>query len=100
MNPAGEISLTQPVGGSVKLAAAGMTATSGAAKLELKVAGGATLTGSPATKLNLSPTNLQAEASGSKFLMALNGCQITSSTGGSLIVGARVAVTGALIQLG
>ncbi|MES1979457.1 MAG: type VI secretion system tip protein TssI/VgrG [Pseudomonadota bacterium] len=99
-NPAGEVGLTQPTGGSVKLAAAGLTATSGAAKLELQVAAGATLQGGATCKLSLLPAAMTADCSGSKLMLKAAVAVLSAAGTGISLNASGAKVNGALIQLG
>ena len=100
LNPAGDINLTQPVGGSVKLAAAGLTATSGISELKLDIAAGATLTGG-AGKVEVKPAEVKLECAASSIevtplRVAING----PGDAGIRFYSVNVMLDGNLIQLG
>ena len=101
-NPAGAVNLTQPLGGSIKLDAAGLTATSGVAELTLGVASGAVLKGGPTSKLIITPALLSASAGTSRLLLSGAEASLEGPGSGSSITmaGVQVKVDGDLILLG
>lgn len=102
LNPVGSISLSQPTGGSVQLAAGGLTATSGVAELTLGVASGAVLKGGPTSKLIITPALLSASAGTSRLLLSGAEASLEGPGSGSSItmLGVQVKVDGELILLG
>ncbi|MES2361584.1 MAG: type VI secretion system tip protein TssI/VgrG [Pseudomonadota bacterium] len=100
-NPLGSISLNHRTGGSLQLEASGMTAESGASKLELTLAAGATLTGGPASKVSVLPAAVSSEC-GSAYMKLTPAFAYLYGPGdaGIDVSPASVTIGGTLIQLG
>ena len=100
-NPDGVISLSHEIGGSVKLRAAGMVAEAGTSKLDMTLAGGATLTGGPLSKVSVLPAEVTAACGPSSMATTASGGMLTAP-GGKCVVAtaAGVIIAGPLIRLG
>jgi len=100
-NPDGVISLSHEIGGSVKLRAAGMVAEAGTSKLDMTLAGGATLTGGPLSKVSVLPAEVTASCGPSSMTTTASGVMLTAP-GGKCVVAtaAGVIIAGPLIRLG
>ena len=97
---AGVVSLKQGVGGSVKLSANGLVATSFVSKLELAAAG-ATLTGGPASKVSVTAAKIDAGvAPGAGMTLNAAGARIFSSGANVNVFGPTLTVNAALIKIG
>jgi type VI secretion system secreted protein VgrG len=101
-NPAGTVNLTQPLGGSIKLEATGLTATSGVSELKLDIAAGVVLKGGPTSELTITPAQLVASAGSSQ--LSLTGAQVVlegPENGSSIVMfGQQIMIEGGLILLG
>ncbi len=100
-NPAGEIKLTHPVGGHVELSGTGLVANSGASKLDLTLAAGATLQGGPISKVSVLPAYVNSEC-GSSYVKLTPGLLSVYGPGDAGVDISPISVTvgGTLIKLG
>ncbi len=101
--PTGVLTLNHELGGDLKLAPAGLTATSGVSELKLDLATGAVLKGGPLSKLTIGPAFLKAESQGGALLMSTAKARLTGPGQAayvSMTMANSVTIAGTLIQLG